>query len=123
MREYVWHTNLMYGQREANGGLAAARRRSRCLRTRARLVCKCAAAGFPSIPGGSRLLFSPANRTHQDGHLSQGQLAAEKAALELERAKFELEKAALEKAKQDAASAAGGQKKGPFGLPFAFGGK
>ncbi|KIZ03693.1 hypothetical protein MNEG_4263 [Monoraphidium neglectum] len=64
-----------------------------------------------------------AKASGKDGHLSQGQLAAEKAALELERAKFELEKAALEKAKQDAASAAGGQKKGPFGLPFAFGGK
>lgn len=51
--------------------------------------------------------------------LSKDQLLAEKAALELERAKLEAEKKALEAAK--AGQPAPQQKKGPFGLPFAFG--
>lgn len=59
---------------------------------------------------------------NHDQELSKGQLAAEKAELERERAKLAAEKAALEKEKARQQQEAKGQQKGPFGLPFAFGG-
>lgn len=52
--------------------------------------------------------------------MTKDQLAAEKAALEREKAAFEREKAALEKAKGQQGK--GQQQRGPFGLPFGFGG-
>lgn len=51
--------------------------------------------------------------------MSADQLLAERAALDVERAKLEAEKKALEAAKVGQPAAQ--QKKGPFGLPFAFG--
>lgn len=67
---------------------------------------------------------TPATNTNTLSCAPQAKLAAEKAALEKELARLKAEKEALAKKEAAAATAGNGAapKRGPFGLPFAFGG-